>query len=85
MVQFVENQLIYPHVVGTSVGLSPLWTLIAVLVGGKLLGLFGMIFFIPLTAVLVTLLKECTHYKLDKKHTPVTPSSSERNDDTFDQ
>lgn len=85
VVQFVENQLIYPHVVGTSVGLSPLWTLIAVLVGGKLLGLFGMIFFIPLTAVFVTLLKEYTHYKLDKKQSIVPPPSSERTDDSVDQ
>ena len=85
VVQFVETQLIYPHVVGTSVGLSPLWTLIAVLVGGKLMGLFGMIFFIPLTAVLVTLLKEYTSHKLDKKHPPVTSSSSERTDDFIDQ
>lgn len=85
VVQFVENQLIYPHVVGTSVGLSPLWTLIAVLVGGKLLGLFGMIFFIPLTAVLVTLLKEYTNFKLTKKQVPTPPPSSERIDDSFDQ
>ena len=85
VVQFVENQLIYPHVVGTSVGLSPLWTLIAVLVGGKLLGLFGMIFFIPLTAVLVTLLKEYTSFKLTKKNPPATPPSPERTDDSFDQ
>ena len=85
VVQFVENQLIYPHVVGTSVGLSPLWTLIAVLVGGKLLGLFGMIFFIPLTAVLVTLLKEYTGFKLTKKQPPTIPPSSERTDDLIDQ
>ena len=84
VVQFVENQLIYPHVVGTSVGLSPLWTLIAVLVGGKLLGLFGMIFFIPLTAVLVTLLKEYTHMKLGKSNPPTTPSPSERTDTPLD-
>lgn len=85
VVQFVETQLIYPHVVGTSVGLSPLWTLIAVLVGGKLLGLFGMIFFIPLTAVLVTLLKEYTNFKLAKNQPPMTPPSSERTDDPLDQ
>lgn len=84
VVQFVENQLIYPHVVGTSVGLGPLWTLIAVLVGGKLLGLFGMIFFIPLTAVLVTLLKEYTRFKLGKSNPPDTPSSSERTDAPLD-
>lgn len=68
VVQFVENQFIYPHVVGTSVGLSALWTLVAVLVGGKLMGLLGMIFFIPLTAVLVTLLRERTEYVMARKN-----------------
>lgn len=57
-VQFIENQFIYPKVVGSSVGLSPLWTLAAVLIGGNLFGLFGMIFFIPIAAVAATLLKE---------------------------
>ena len=60
VVQFVENQFIYPHVVGGSVGLSPFWTLVAVLVGGKLFGLVGMILFIPLVAVIYELLCEST-------------------------
>ena len=47
VLQFVETQFIYPHVVGGSVGLSPLWTLIAALIGGKLCGLLGMIFSFP--------------------------------------
>lgn len=85
VVQFVETQLIYPHVVGTSVGLSPLWTLIAVLVGGKLMGLLGMLFFIPLTAVLVTLLKEYTNFRLAKKQGSPSPSSPERIDDSLDK
>lgn len=67
VVQFTENQFIYPHVVGNSVGLSPIWTLIAALVGGSLLGLFGMIFFIPLASVLYTLLGEFTKWRLGKK------------------
>ena len=58
IIQFVETQFIYPHVVGSSVGLSPLWTLVAALVGGNLFGLFGMVFFVPLTAVLCTVLRE---------------------------
>lgn len=66
VVQFVENQFIYPNVVGTSVGLSPMWTLIAVLVGGELMGVFGMVFFIPLMAVLITLLRENTNRKMEK-------------------
>ncbi len=57
-VQFIEGQFIYPRVVGSSVGLSPLWTLIAVMIGGKLFGLFGMIFFIPLVSSVYILVKE---------------------------
>ena len=67
VVQFTENQFIYPHVVGNSVGLSPVWTLIAALVGGSLLGLFGMIFFIPLASALYKLLGEFTEWRLSKK------------------
>ena len=52
-VQFVENQFIYPRVVGKSVGLSPLYTLVAAMIGGKLFGIIGIIFFIPLTAVVI--------------------------------
>ena len=58
IVQFVENQLIYPRVVGGSVGLPPLYTLIAAMIGGKLFGIIGIIFFIPLMAVVVELVKE---------------------------
>lgn len=68
VVQFIENQFIYPRVVGTSVGLSPFWTFIAVLLGGKLFGLIGILFFIPLTAVLYSLIRDNTNRKLaDKK------------------
>ncbi len=66
-VQFIETQFIYPLVVGGSVGLSPLWTLISVLIGGKLFGLLGMIFFIPLVSVIYTLIKEDTDKKIAKK------------------
>lgn len=67
-VQFVEGHFIYPKVVGNSVGLPPMWTLLAVLIGGNLLGILGMLFFIPLTAVVYTLLTENTEKKLkDKK------------------
>ena len=57
-VQFIENQFIYPRVVGKSVGLSPLYTLVAAMIGGKLFGIIGIIFFIPLTAVIIELVKE---------------------------
>ena len=67
VVQFIENQFIYPHVVGNSVGLSPLWTLVAVLIGGKLFGLVGMIFFIPMVAVIYTLLRDDVYGRLRNK------------------
>ena len=67
VVQFVETQFIYPYVVGGSVGLSPLWTLIAVLIGGNLFGLMGMIFFIPVVSVIYTLVKEDTDKRLEIK------------------
>ncbi len=66
IIQFVENQFIYPHVVGNSVGLAPIWTLLAALIGGKLFGLTGIIFFIPLAAVVFVLVKENTLIKLQK-------------------
>ena len=65
--QFIENQFIYPHVVGTSVGLPALLTLIAVIVGNKLFGIVGMIFAIPVMAVLYTLMQEFITERLRKK------------------
>ncbi len=67
LTQFCENQFIYPHVVGNSVGLPPLWTLIAALTGAKTFGILGIIFFIPLTSVLYTLLREATNRRLAVK------------------
>lgn len=66
-VQFVESQFLYPCVVGNSVGMKPIWTLIAVIIGGKLFGLLGMIFFIPLMAVIVTLFSDYTDRVLNRK------------------
>ena len=74
-VQFIEGHFIYPKVVGNSVGLPSMWTLIAVLLGGKLFGLLGMLFFIPLVAVLYTLVTEDTRKKLKQniQHLISTP------------
>ena len=69
-VQFIENQFIYPHVVGNSVGLPPLFTLLAVMLGGKLLGLLGMVFFIPLMAVAYALVREDIQRRDERKPIP---------------
>ena len=66
--QFVENQFIYPHVVGNSVGLSALWTLLAAILGGSIFGLLGIIFFIPLVAVIYQLVAENVSERLEKKY-----------------
>lgn len=55
--QQLEGNLIYPRVVGTSLGLPGIWVLAAVTVGGSLLGLAGMVVSVPLAAVVYTLLK----------------------------
>lgn len=85
VVQFVENQFIYPHVVGTSVGLSALWTLVAVLVGGEVMGLLGVIFFIPLTAVVATLLREHMDRALAKKQAAAARSASDGEREEYDE
>lgn len=66
IVQFIENQMIYPRVVGGSVGLPPLYTLVAAMIGGKLSGIMGIIFFIPLMAVAVELVREDVEKRLSK-------------------
>lgn len=67
LVQFVEEQFIYPHVVGNYVGLSPLITFVSVLVGGNLFGLIGMIFFLPLVSVFYTLVGEWVRKRTEQK------------------
>lgn len=68
-VQFVENQFIYPRVVGGSVGLPPLYTLIAAMVGGKLFGIPGILFCIPLAAVVIELVREDAAGRLARQKT----------------
>ena len=65
VLQQIENNLIYPRVVGTSIGLSGMWVLIAVGLGGSLMGVAGMFLMIPVVSVLYTLLSEHTNRRLD--------------------
>lgn len=58
VLQQVEGQLIYPKVVGSSVGLPSIWVLVAVSVGGSLFGVPGMLIFIPLFSTFYVLLRE---------------------------
>lgn len=66
-VQLVEGNIIYPRVVGQSVGLPTLFTLAAALIGGNLFGLVGMIFFTPIFAVIYRLVREFVLEKEEEK------------------
>lgn len=85
ILQQVEGNLIYPHVVGSSVGLPSLWVLVAVTLGGSLMGIVGMLLFIPLCSVCYALLREFVQYRLtqrkvppEKWRDPSPPSSGEK-------
>lgn len=67
VLQQIEGNLIYPHVVGNSVGLPSIWVLVAVIVGGNLMGVVGMLIFIPLCSVLYALFRERVLKRLEKK------------------
>ena len=71
VLQQVEGNLIYPHVVGSSVGLPSIWVLAAVTVGGSLMGVAGMLLFIPLTSVVYTLFREFVYKRLKEKQLTV--------------
>lgn len=67
VLQQIEGNLIYPHVVGNSVGLPSIWVLVAVTVGGSMMGITGMLIFIPLVSVFYTLLREWVNGRLAQK------------------
>lgn len=71
VLQQIENNLIYPRVVGNSIGLNGMWVLVAVAVGGELFGIAGMFLMIPVASVIYTLLREWTNARLIEN--PVDP------------
>lgn len=70
IIQQLENNLIYPRVVGTSIGLPGMWVLVAVTVGGDLMGVGGMLLMIPVTSVLYSLMREFTEKRLVQRGIP---------------
>lgn len=66
VLQQIEGNLIYPHVVGNSVGLPSIWVLAAVSIGGSLMGVVGMLIFIPIVSVVYALFREIIYLKLKK-------------------
>ena len=72
VLQQIEGNLIYPHVVGSSVGLPSIWVLTAVTLGGSLMGIGGMLFFIPLCSVLYALFRSYVKDRLSQRKVPVS-------------
>ena len=67
VLQQLEGNLIYPKVVGNSVGLPSIWVLAAVSIGGSLMGIVGMLIFIPIVSVVYALFRGHVYHRLDKK------------------
>lgn len=65
--QQIEGNVIYPRVVGSSVGLPGLWVLVAVTLGGNLMGIVGMLFAVPLCSVLYALTRLAVHARIAAK------------------
>lgn len=69
VLQQLEGNLIYPHVVGKSVGLPGIWVLVAVTIGASINGVLGMLLSVPLASILYSILKTDVNLKLKKKNT----------------
>ena len=67
VLQQIEGNLIYPKVVGSSVGLPSIWVLMAVSVGGSLFGIAGMLFFIPLLSTVYSLLRDSVNTRNERR------------------
>lgn len=72
ILQQIEGNLIYPHVVGSSVGLPSIWVLVAVTLGGSLFGIVGILVFIPIVSVLYALFREKVVKRLKAKKEKTT-------------
>lgn len=77
IIQQIEGNLIYPHVVGKAAGLPSIWILVAVTVGGSLMGVLGILLFIPISSILYTLLKETLNYRLKLKNINVDDNTDQ--------
>ena len=85
VLQQIENNIIYPKVVGSSVGLPGIWVLVSVTVGGSLFGVAGMVTFIPLASVSYALLRGYVYKRLEEKGLRAELSASSGGDAEIDR
>ena len=67
VLQQIEGNLIYPHVVGKNIGLPSIWVLVAITIGGSLFGIMGMIVGLPILSIIYAIVTENTNKKLQEK------------------
>lgn len=67
VLQQIEGNLIYPHIVGKNIGLPSMWVLVAITIGGSLFGIIGMVVGLPILSVIYAILMENTNKKLEEK------------------
>ena len=67
IIQQIEGNLIYPKVVGNSVGLPSIWVLASVSIGGSLFGVAGMLVFIPLMSTVYSLIRDDVNVRNERK------------------
>lgn len=79
ILQQVDNRLVYPHVVGSAVGLPAIWIFVAIVIGANFGGIFGMIFAIPFFALLYSLLSQDLRKR--EREQPVSENSTEKSSD----
>ena len=67
VLQQIEGNLIYPHVVGKNIGLPSIWVLVAITIGGSLFGIMGMVIGLPILSIIYAIVTENTNKKLQEK------------------
>ena len=67
VLQQLEGNLIYPKVVGESIGLPALWVLMGIVVGGGVGGVLGMLLGVPVFTIAYKLTSKITHDRLQKR------------------
>ena len=77
VLQQLEGNLIYPRVVGKSVGLPGLWVLVAVTIGGSLWGVMGILLSVPICSVIYSLFRQLVRDRLKKRNLPVPKEKME--------
>ena len=77
MLQQFEGNVIYPKVVGGSIGISGMWVLLALTVGGNLMGITGMVLGIPAFAVIYALVREFCDDRIRKKEAAANDTGPE--------